>query len=169
MDPNSAAIQQAYAAWVQATGSIVAIIAAIWIASRQARADRRLRVDEMRDRLESLWTMIDTCCVRIEAVRANAMSAPAMAGAKRLDDDLVTSARTSIQLVSTLPAETVPSAKAAEALVRTRIAIANAVAIDIIPTPGIVFAASHERDLAALRDELRAAANILREDIDMRK
>lgn len=121
----------------------------------------------MRDRLESLWTMIDTCCVRIEAVRVNAMNAPAMAGAKRLDDDLVTSARTSIQLVSTLPAETAPSAKAAEALVRTRTAIANA--IDIIPTPGIVFAAFHERDLAALRDDLRAAANILREDIDMRK
>ena len=167
MDTNSAAVQQAYAAWVQAGGSVLAIVAAIFIASRQARADRRLRIDELCDRLESLWTMIDNCRARVAAVRENAIMAPALAGAKRIDDELLISARTSLEIVSALPPEMAPTAKAAEALIRARTAITNAVGI--VPQPGEVFIARFERDLEKLRDALRNAADELRSDIASRR
>lgn len=155
------------AGWVQAIGSIAAIGAAIVIASRQAKADRRLRVDELRDRLESLWTMIDNCRARVAKVCAYSLMAPMLAGAKRLDDDLVVAMRASIEIVSVLSPEMAPTGTAAEALIRARTAITNAVGI--IPKAGEVFFAKFEKDLETLRDELKSAADELRGDIDRRR
>ncbi|WP_186125977.1 hypothetical protein [Burkholderia gladioli] len=43
MDANAAAVQQAYAAWVQAIGSIIAIGVAIYVPFRQRRDEMRVR------------------------------------------------------------------------------------------------------------------------------
>lgn len=167
MNASSAAVQQAYAAWVQAGGSILAIIAAIFIASRQARADRQLRIDELCGRLESLWTMIDNCRARVAAMHKNSVMAPLSAGAKRIDNTLVISARASLEIVSALPPEMAPTAKAAEALIRARTAIANA--IGIVPKSGEIFIAKFERDLETLQEALKNAADELRSDIATRR
>lgn len=138
----------------------MAIVAAIFVASRQARADKQLRIDELCDRLELLWTMIDNYRARVAAIHEYSVKAPALAAAKMIDDELVISARTSLEIVSALPPELAP---AAGALIRARTAITNA--IGIVPKPGKVFFARFEKDLETLRDALKNAADELRSDI----
>lgn len=145
----------------------MAIGAAVLIAYFQGHAARKQRIDEVRERLESMWTVIDHCRTRVAAVCEYALHAPALAAAKRLDDALVIAMRESIELVSVLQPTMAPTATAAVALIRARTAIKNAV--PAIPEPGVVYFAEFEAELAVLRDALQSAADELHGDAASRK
>lgn len=65
---EDAAIQQVWAAWVQAIGSIAAIAAAFLVVYLQRQGDRKAKAEQAANQLIALAQIIDSCQSRLDQV-----------------------------------------------------------------------------------------------------
>ncbi|WP_153135137.1 hypothetical protein [Paraburkholderia agricolaris] len=152
------------ASWVQGVGSILAIGAAIWIASRQSAAAQESRRMELVDRLEAVEKMLTTCRDRTNDLYQELVVLPAKEGRKYPTLVSVNALRVSLQVVTAIAPVQAPTAMAVEALIVAQTAIANG--MGVIPSRTREFPVTWEDGFRELNTSIGAAAEMLGAEIN---
>ncbi|WP_224099596.1 hypothetical protein [Paraburkholderia caribensis] len=125
MDATAAAVQQTYAAWVQAIGSILAIVAAFIVASRQSAAAREQRITELKERLDAIAEMLLHASKAVSEFHANAKSCKEVMSLVFPATSKVTAARIATTAVKEISTSDITRARVVVALIKAKTAIAN--------------------------------------------
>lgn len=158
--PNDSA---SAASWVQAFGSIAAIVAAMVIAGRQAESDRRNRQDERVDRLRAVEVMIANCRDKLDEFQRAMVMAPANQGLKFAHPNMLSTVKTALQVVTAITPVQAPTPMSAMALIEAQTAIGESVGI--IPGPDGAFHVGWHDQLNRLCTSLQQATSLLSEEI----
>ncbi|ACR29185.1 MULTISPECIES: hypothetical protein [Burkholderia] len=148
-----------WAAWVQAVGSIGAIVAATKIASQQADRDRKLRRDELHERVQCVAVLVSQCRDVVLTLDEQIQRLPATNGLKWPHPDQVNAVRAAMNIVSLIRPEQAPTPNTVGALLRVQTAIAGCAGI--VPMPSAEFHVGWGDKLKELARELVGASETL--------